>query len=374
MHPIAWLDGSQDVPSIAVVGGKGAGLAVFAAAGLPVPRGFAVTTDAFRAAMQGAAATASDDMCHDAPGPTVLERAAAHVAGLDARHHRDLAQRAARARALLAQAPVPSVLESAVRCAYAELGPQVPVAVRSSTVAEDGTEVSFAGAHDTYLWVRGAADVMAHVRRCWASLFTDRAVAYRAEQGLAHTTSDMAVVVQRMVQPRAAGVACTLNPENGDRSAVAVESSWGFGEAVAEGVVTPDSYLVDKVIGQITRRSVADKAVEYRLCGDAVALVDVAEIRRAQPSLSDQEIAEVVRLAMACEAHDGSPQDVEWALEETAGPGATRVVLLQSRPETFWSRRPRHGYTGAGGSDYLSGIVHTLLQPLHAATRPAGAG
>ncbi|MEL0148099.1 MAG: PEP/pyruvate-binding domain-containing protein, partial [Actinomycetota bacterium] len=119
----------------------------------------------------------------------------------------------------------------------------VPVAVRSTATSEDSPDASIAGEHDTYLWVRGADDVVDAVRRCWASLFTDRATCYRVEMGYEHHTVEMSVVVQKMVRPVSAGVAFTLNPSNGDRSQICIDSAWGFGEGVVSGEVTPDNFL-----------------------------------------------------------------------------------------------------------------------------------
>ena len=139
------------------------------------------------------------------------------------------------------------------------------MAVRSSATSEDSPDASFAGEHDTYLWIRGEDAVVDAVRRCWASLFTDRATCYRVEMGYDHRTVEMSVVVQKMVRPISAGVAFTLNPSNGDRSTVAIDSAWGFGEGVVSGEVTPDNFLVDKVLYEISKRRVAVKEVEFRL-------------------------------------------------------------------------------------------------------------
>ena len=155
------------------------------------------------------------------------------------------------------------------------------MAVRSSATSEDLPDASFAGEHDTYLWVRGPDDVLAHLTRCWSSLFTARAIAYRRERGYDHDVVAMSVGVQKMVRPTASGVAFTLNPRDGDRSQVAVESAWGFGEGIVSGEVTPDSFLVDKVLGEIVQRTISDKAVEYRL-GDGDRVERVAG-RRGPP-------------------------------------------------------------------------------------------
>ena len=170
----------------------------------------------------------------------------------------------------------------------------------------------------------------------------------------------MGVAVQQMVLAEVAGVAFTLNPQNGDRSEIAIDASWGLGEAVVAGEVTPDNYLVDKVLGEITRRVVSDKGVEYRPAPDGHGIVraDVPAERRTVACLSDEQIKEVARLARRAERHYGCPQDVEWAIE--AGPaGGYRVLLLQSRPETVWSRRPATP-VGAGEPSGYASIASTL--------------
>jgi pyruvate,water dikinase len=170
----------------------------------------------------------------------------------------------------------------------------------------------------------------------------------------------MSVGVQQMVRPRAAGVAFTLNPLNGDRSQIAIDASWGFGEAVVSGEVTPDNFLVDKVMGTITRRTISAKTLEYRLTDeDAVTAVPVEESRQSVPSLTDDEIAAVAKLARRAEKHYRCPQDVEWALDEALGD----VLLLQSRPETVWSRRPKAAATCT--ADPITSMVQTLLHPAH---------
>jgi pyruvate,water dikinase len=182
----------------------------------------------------------------------------------------------------------------------------------------------------------------------------------------------MSVVVQKMARPSAAGVAFTLNPQDGDRSQVAIDASWGFGEAVVSGEVNPDNFLVDKVIGEVGRRTVSHKEIEYRLTdGDRVERVPVDAARQDIPCLSDAQIKAVAALARKAEKHYGCPQDVEWAVEP-----AGSVLLLQSRPETVWSRKPRTAAStasaGTGGGSYMDSIVSTLVAPLHAKPRAAG--
>jgi pyruvate,water dikinase len=244
--------------------------------------------------------------------------------------------------------------------------------VRSSATSEDSPDASFAGEHDTYLWVRGGDDVVDAVRRCWASLFTDRATCYRVEMGYDHRSVEMSVVVQKMVRPKAAGVAFTLNPADGDRSQVAIDSAWGFGEGVVSGEVTPDNFLIDKVMFEIGRRSVSKKEVEFRLGDDdKVAKVPLDEDRAIAPSLTDAEIKAIAHLAKTAEKHYGSPQDIEWAVDADL-PDGENVILLQSRPETVWSKKgPARVAAGAPSGDFMSSIVSTLMSPLYSKDKSA---
>ena len=197
--------------------------------------------------------------------------------------------------------------------------------------------------------------------RCWASLYTDRAIAYRRQMAYAEDTAAMSVGIQQMVLPRASGVAFTLNPRNGDRSQIAIDASWGLGEAVVSGSVTPDNFLVDKVIGQITERTISSKARRARARRrHGVVEVEVDEARRDVPCLSDAEICAVAVLARRAERHYGCPQDVEWAIDPLL-PEGENVVLLQSRPETVWSRKKMAA--DASSADTFTSIVHNLLDP-----------
>jgi len=304
----------------AVAGGKGASLGELRRAGLPVPAGFVVTVPAFRRAMQDAdpgGAIEADIAALAAIEPAAIDRATAAI------------------RARIVAAPLPADLTAAITAAYAELGADVPVAVRSSAVGEDAAEASFAGLQDTYLWVRGAASVLDHVRRCWASLYNTEAVSYRLRQHLPEHDVAMAVVVQQMVDPRSAGVMFTCSPTTGDRSVVAIEGSWGLGSVLVGGEVTPDSFAVSKVTGEIVRRVVAEKLRLHRMAlgGDGTTTADVAAELRSQPCLSDEEIGALARLGARVERHYGTPQDIEWAVT------AEGIVLLQSRAETVWSSR-----------------------------------
>jgi len=338
------------------LGGKNASLVTMTGAGMPVPPGFAVTADAYRRvfAESGLAETVA----------TLLD-------GIDVTDTTAVSAAGAAARAAVTTVPLPQWLVEEILEAYDALAercadPLVGVAVRSSATSEDQPDASFAGEHDTYLWVRGHASLVDHVRRCWASLFTDRAITYRREMGYPDDASAMSVGVQKMVTPRTAGVAFTLNPTNGDRSQVAIDASWGLGEAVVSGSVTPDNFLVDKVVGQVTSRTISPKHIEHRLGDDGrVVETEVEPARRDAACLSDDEIRAVAALARRAERHYGCPQDVEWALDAQL-PEGENILLLQSRPETVWSRKPRTAALDGVARDTFRSIVATLLDGHHA--------
>jgi hypothetical protein len=335
-----YIAGFDEACDVELVGGKAASLSTLLRAGFPVPEGFAVTTRAFDAAL----------------GPSLARRMAARLScgDVDA-----LEASALHLRRLVETTPLPGDVAASIRSAYCALGDDVPVAVRSSATAEDGAEASFAGQQDTYLWVVGEDAVVEHVRRCWASLYSARSIAYRHERGMQHDDIRMAVAVQRMVPARAAGVAMTLNPANGDRSKIAIEASFGLGESVVSGQVTPDSLLVDKVMLEVVDVSVGPKETELvaDVGGGCVTEREVEPERRALPALSTDEATRVAELAKRAEQHYGVPQDVEWAVDEDA-----TVVMLQSRPETVWSRADQQPTVVAALG--MAGLVQTLMQPL----------
>jgi pyruvate, water dikinase len=329
------------------VGGKAASLGELLRAGLQVPPGFVVTVAAFERALREL----------DPDGSMRSE-----VGRLTAGDTDSIARVTAQVRARVSAAPLPAGIHGEITARYRALGDghgaasagspdggAVPVAVRSSATGEDSAEASFAGLQDTYLWVRGAQGVADHVRRCWASLYNAEAVGYRRRLGLSEQGLAMAVVVQRMVEPRCAGVMFTRSPATGDRSVIAVEGCWGLGSALVSGEVTPDSFVISKVTGEIVRRAVAAKPRLHQADpgGSGVTVADVPEPLRDQPCLRDSEVAALARLGRRVEDLYGAPQDIEWAITDDAGPDqglndsgpGPVIVLLQSRPETVWARR-----------------------------------
>ena len=310
---VLWLD-EDGATSGELVGGKFSSLAEMRRAGFGVPSAFAVTTTAYRCFLSEAS----------------LADSAAAVGG-------DLAA-AAELRSAIESAPLPDVLTEAISAGYERLcddagSADIPVAVRSSGVAEDLADASFAGQYETYLWVIGRDAVLEHVRRCWTGLFGDAVLTY-GPGGSAGDTA-MAVVVQQLVQPRAAGVMFTLDPVTGDRSKIVIEAAWGLGEAVVSGEVTPDRFRVDKVTLEPVDRVISDKETEVRFePGVGVGPAAVPDDRRSEPCLEQQHVAELALLAKRIESHRGAPQDIEWALDSDGV-----VHVLQVRPETVWSRR-----------------------------------
>ena len=338
------------------VGGKGASLGEMTGAGLPVPPGFTLTCTAFRTSKEQS---------------ELDEDIARLLFELDTENTDMVIQRCREIREAFSKMEMVPEVEVDLRNAYRELcqvsGTQdIPVAVRSSATSEDSPDASFAGEHDTYLWIRGEEAVIDAVRRCWASLFTDRATCYRVEMGYEHKSVEMSVVIQKMVHPISAGVAFTLNPVNGDRSQVCIDSAWGFGESVVSGEVTPDNYLIDKVLMEIGQRKVSVKEMEFKLSDhDSVERAELDEERAKSPSLTDAQIKAIVKLAKLAEKHYGCPQDIEWAVDADL-PEGSNVVLLQSRPETVWSKKTRSTSQGAQSSgDFMASIVSTLMNPLH---------
>ncbi len=350
---IVWFD-KFDSSHKPFVGGKNASLGEMMMAELPVPPGFAITTNAY------------GRMWSD---KSLVDDINDLLRSIDHDDHRANQDTSRKIRDRIEQVPLDAEVATDVADAYSALCrhcgvDDLPVAVRSSATAEDLPDASFAGQQDTYLWIKGIDAVLDNVRRCWSSLFTDRAIAYRHSMGYLHQSIAMSVGVQKMIDPVASGVAFTLNPTTGDRSQVAIDASWGLGEAVVSGEVTPDNFLVDKVLREIVKREISDKHVEYRL-NDAgvVEKLDVPDDRRRKPSVSDEDLIGIAILARRAEKHYGCPQDVEWAIDRHL-PTGENIVMLQSRPETVWSQKPVQPVATPTGNAMHS-IVSTLLSPMH---------
>ena len=326
LAPVVWFDELEgDVRAVA--GGKSASLVEMRRAGFPVPPGFAITVAAFEwfGAETGVTAQVERIVAKTDPDSTESLRAASE----------QIEALAARVRL---PAPLLGLIESAYQRMERETGEDDPaVAVRSSAVGEDSAEASFAGQQETYLWVRGLADVELAVRRCWASYFSPQALSYRARLSGGHGvgTVGMSVGVQQMVDASVAGVMFTRSPTTNDRSIVAIEAGLGLGVAVVAGEITPDQIWVNKVTRAIVKRQPGYKQVRYvpnRETG-GTRCVDVPEDEATRPCLDDETAKQLAEYGVRLERHYGAAQDVEWALTRGAD-GTPTIVLLQSRPIT----------------------------------------
>ncbi len=304
-----------DSPEAALerVGGKGASLARMVAAGLPIPPGFHITTEAYRRyvdenhlgeRIQSAAAQAQVN------DPATLDRASAQI------------------QSLFAQGTIPGDIAEMIRRWYGELGADIPVAVRSSATAEDLPGMSFAGQLETYLNVRGCDDVIDAVRRCWASLWTGRAIGYRQRQGIRPEDVSMAVVVQQLVAAEVAGVAFTANPVTGALDELMINAAWGLGEAVVSGRVTPDTIVINKQTGAIASQEIASKEIMTVRSHEGTREVPVPTGKRRRAALEPAQAAELARLGVKIEQLYGQAMDIEWAMCDG------RIFIVQARPVT----------------------------------------
>jgi len=306
------------------VGGKGGSLGELQRAGIDVPPGFVVRTSAFE-----------DFIAELERQDPVRSRVAALAAD-------DLEVMGAALRELRARfdtAALPADLEQQIRAAYqalTETGHTPVVAIRSSATTEDGSDASFAGLQDTYLWVMQVDEVLRRIRHCWASLYSLESLSYRRRQRIDEATVAMAVVVQTMVDARTAGVMFTRSPISGDRSVITIEASWGLGSALVSGEVTPDRWVVAKITGEIPVRDISDKAICHAPApGGGIEQLPVADALRREPCLADEELQALRAVGRQIERHYGRPQDIEWAIDRHT----RRLMLLQSRPETVWANK-----------------------------------
>lgn len=350
-----------DDSRVGAVGGKGANLGRLARiAGLGVPAGFCVTTDAFRRVM--------------AEAPSIDDRID-RLSRLKADDREAIRALSAEIRRTIEEIPIPGDLAAQITRALVRNGEQSAYAVRSSATAEDLPTASFAGQQDTYLNVVGPTAILRHVSRCWASLFTERAVTYRRHNGIDHRAVHMAVVVQQMVFPRASGILFTADPMTGNRRVATVDAGFGLGEALVSGLVNPDVFKVrnDEVVAE----SIAAKrlAVEA-LPGGGTEEVAIDPQRQGQPALTNAQVLRLVRLGRQIEAHFGRPQDIEWCLV------GDDFRFVQSRPITTLFPVPErddeenHVYVSVGHQQMMTDAMKplglsmwrlTAMVPMHVA-------
>lgn len=289
---------------VALAGSKGACLGELLRAGFPVPPGFVVTSMAYDRFV-----------------------ACNHLAEIIAQALRGQANRGAGIRDAFEGAPLPAEVKRPILAAYRQLG-QGPVAVRSSAPAEDLAQATFAGQYETCLNVVGQRAVLAAVRRCWASLWSDRAIAYRARQGMDQTAVKLAVVVQRMVEAEVAGVMFTVNPVTGAGDEIVIEANPNLGQAVVSGLVTPDHIVLDRRSGQVKKQRLGRREVIIRARpGGGIERVDGLATANT-PALPDLALRHLARLGLAIERYFGCPQDIEWAW------ACGTLFILQARPIT----------------------------------------
>ncbi|MEU3795219.1 rifamycin-inactivating phosphotransferase [Streptomyces fructofermentans] len=346
---------------VAVVGGKGAHLGGLSRIeGIHVPAGFVVTTDAYRRVM--------------AEEPSIDDRLD-ELSRLDPEDHEAIRTLSARIRRTIEGIAVPGDLAEAVGRALARFGGHTAYAVRSSATAEDLPTASFAGQQDTYLNVMGTAAVLRHISRCWASLFTERAVTYRRRNGIDHRAVRMAVVVQRMAFPQAAGILFTADPVTGNRRVATVDAGFGLGEALVSGLVNPDVLKVRH--GEVVERTIAAKLLAVEALPDGgTHEVAIDSQRREQPALTDAQAVRLVELGRRIEAHFGLPQDIEWCLVDDG------FQIVQSRPITTLFPVPdsdddeNHVYVSVGHQQMMTDAMKplglsmwqlTAMVPMHGA-------
>ncbi len=336
------------------VGGKAAGLGEMIKAGIPVPPGFVVTSDAYK------------DFVLETGIAGYIKHILETVIVSGKPQEYEKASELIRSKFM--RATVPHAIREQIIEAYRELakktGVENPrVAVRSSATVEDLPEASFAGQQDTYLNVQGEEEVVEYVKRAWASLWTARALSYRDSLNVSHEYAEIAVVVQKMVNSRSSGVMFTLHPVTGEEDKIVIESAWGLGEYVVGGIVTPDQFVIDKNTFQIISKRIAKKEkalfydpdsksnVEVKIPANeeemkelkakypAIAkLIEEHGITPDAPSLTDNEVKHLAQLAIKVEGHFGRHMDIEWAIDADLG-SPEGVFLVQARPETVWSKK-----------------------------------
>jgi len=326
---VIWFDDCNR-NSLALVGGKNSSLGELINAGVRVPPGYAITTVGYRQFM--------DNSKIEAHIFDLLD-------GVDDEDLDGLNTVSEQIRESIETAPFSLELEDDIAESYRLLSqrcylPAAPVAVRSSATAEDLPDASFAGQQDTYLWIRGIDDVLQHIKRCFSSLYTGRAIAYRQKMGFPHEAVNISVGIQKMVNSCAAGVMFTLNPSNGDRSSICINSNFGFGESVVSGEVTPDEFLINKITLETVKRTIANKTVYYAVDREAqcTRLLDVPPERQQVQSIVDEEINKLADMGKQIEKHYGCPVDIEWATDSDM-PANNNIFILQARPETVWSQK-----------------------------------
>lgn len=317
-------------------------------AGLPVPPGFALTLNAYNKFLQDSGVM-QDITDYLNKKKSELEKDVGKFEEASAYIIEEL----------IMNKQMPPELQALILEFYETLSRQsslenVPVAVRSSG------PVSMPGQFDTFLNVRGEKALLEKIIRVWASSFNARSMAYRLQRGMDLASSPIGVAVLKMTNAKSSGVMFTLDPVNGDRSRIFIEGSWGLGESLVSGQVTPDKYVLDKIAFDFSQKTICEKVMEmvYGPEGDIVSR-DVEKERQKEPCLNSDEILELAKLGRRIEKHYGTPQDIEWAIDKSL-PFPDNVIILQARPETIWSKKPSKPVTTKGSGAEI--IARQLME------------
>jgi len=332
-----------------LVGGKGANLGEMTRAGFPIPAGFCITSNAYKKLLSR----------------KTQENIAKILREIDYDDAEDIKIKALSIRNIILQEKIPDDISTAIVNAYKAMdkGRGLPyVAVRSSATAEDLPEASFAGQQDTYLCIKGKEELLDKIKQCWASLWTDRAIQYREKNRFDHTKVYLSVVVQEMVNSEKSGIMFTANPVTGNRNEMAIDASYGLGEAIVSGLVSPDNYIFDKATSAIKTKNISEKKLKIIRnpeAGSGTLQLEIPEHERNAHVLTDKEIIELSKMGKKIEAHYKSPQDIEWALREG------RFYILQSRPITTLQKKKRivkgkDIWTNANVGEALPGVASPL--------------
>ena len=349
MKYILWFEDCS-LDSFPLVGGKNANLGAMMQAGIRVPPGFAVTAEAYKTFILKRG---------------IWEEIQLLLANFDPQDIAALEETGAAIRHLFTSTEPPQALADEICACYQALSERcdvqdVPVAVRSSATAEDLPGASFAGQQDSYLWVRGIDAVVESTMKCWASLFTDRAISYRAKMGFPAARVKISVGIQKMVNARTAGIMFTVDPVTGDQSKIVIEANWGLGESIVQGMIAPDRFFVDKdtldigkEIGIKTRKVVPTEG------GTTLEAVRPGEWHI--PCLTREEVVELAKLGRTVESHYASPQDTEWAIDyDLIFP--ENIFMLQSRPVTVMGPKIADEYIKEEGKSTTDHIIDLMLK------------
>ncbi|MDY6959509.1 MAG: PEP/pyruvate-binding domain-containing protein, partial [Halobacteriota archaeon] len=331
---IVWLE-DVNAKDITLVGGKGASLGEMINASLPVPGGFAVTATAFRRFLD----------------ETGIADKLFKILDVNVDNDKELKKAEKLAKDLILTTEIPEYMNNDIIEAYKELckreGKNVFVAVRSSATAEDLPDASFAGQQETFLNIKGEADLLEAVKKCWASLYGARAIFYRSKQGFDHDSVNISVIVQIMINAEKAGVMFTSHPSTGAAEAV-IEAAWGLGESVVSGSVSPDNYVVETKTMKIKSKMIAKKEVMHITNSKGSVLnEDVPDDMKESQVMTNEEIIKLAKMGKIIEEHYGSPQDVEWTLNDG------NLNIVQSRPITTISEAPKEGATEVSSKEII---------------------